>query len=601
MKRNGRLRAIVVRHLLELKAGLSLSAVCLAGHTVTELLAPWPLKLIFDHVLTNNEARRLPAFVARMLPEDRMGALAVLAASVFVLACIRGCFAYGHVFITSRVGYQLVYKLRRELFDHLQKLSLAYHTRSRSGELLTKVTSDTSALRDVFAESSLTMAAHALTVLGMFVVLWFMNWQLSLIVMAVFPLLCYSLFAIYGRIRRSARKQREREGKVASRIAEVLGSVNLVQAFARERYEQEKFEAESSRTLDDSVRTARMEAAASRSTEIVSALGLSACVFFGGMHVLGGRMTLGDLVVFTAYLSAMYKPLRTLARFAGHLSKAAVSAERIEEILSIQPEEPGSQAAIPAKSLHGQVSFDNVHFGYSGGRGVLNGISFRVNAGERVALVGASGAGKSTIASLILRLYHPQGGAIRIDGVDIRDYQRESLCREIGIVLQDSVLFGASVRENIAYGKPEASLEEIEAAARRACAHDFIAALPNGYETVVGERGCTLSGGQRQRLCLARAIIKQPSILILDEPTSAVDAESAALIQSAVNEVHRGKTLLLIAHRFTGLDTFDRILVLRDGNLAEEGTHRELLERGGYYCALLHAQKVVPEDALALS
>jgi ATP-binding cassette subfamily B protein/subfamily B ATP-binding cassette protein MsbA len=253
------------------------------------------------------------------------------------------------------------------------------------------------------------------------------------------------------------------------------------------------------------------------------------------------------------------------------------------------------------ESLRGEISFDNVHFGYGGRGGVLNGISFRIRAGERVALVGSSGAGKSTIASLILRLYHPQAGTIRIDGIDTRDYQRESMRREIGIVLQDSVLFGASIRENIAYGKPDAPMEEIEAAATRACAHTFIAGLPNGYDTVIGERGCTLSGGQRQRLCLARAIIKRPSILILDEPTSAVDAESAALIQTAVDDVHRGKTLLLIAHQFTGLDTFDRILVLRDGNLVEEGSHAELLQRGGYYCDLLRAQGVVPEEALALS
>jgi ATP-binding cassette subfamily B protein/subfamily B ATP-binding cassette protein MsbA len=418
-----------------------------------------------------------------------------------------------------------------------------------------------------------------------------LNWQLSLVVMAAFPVLCFSLFYVYRRIKASARRQREREGMVASRIHEVLSVLPLVRAFAREKHEQARFDEESSHTLEEGIRTARMEAAATRSTEVISAASLCAVVLFGAFFVLDGRMLPGEVLIFTAYLTSMYKPLRTLARISSQFSKAMASAERIGDIFGIEPEILDQHHGLTVTGLRGEIVFRNVSFSYGDGTVVLRNISFDIASGQRVALVGASGAGKSTIASLLLRFYKAQEGAILIDGVEIGKYQRDSLRRQIGVVLQESVLLGASIRENIAYGKPDATDEEIEMAAREAHAHEFITGLPDGYDSIIGERGSTLSGGERQRICLARAIIKRPSLLILDEPTSAIDAESSALIQQAINRLQQGKTMLVISHQFVSIENFDQILVLKDGEIVERGTHEELLQSSGYYHDLLTLQQ----------
>lgn len=584
------LREIVREHLLNAKWSLAFSGLSMLGFTLTELISPWPLKIIFDHILLDKSLSKSLGWLDRLLVYGKPAAVIVLSLSIVVIASFRGVFAYLHTFITSRVGYEMVYRLRMELFAHLQQLSLSFHARMRTGELLTKVVSDTSALKDVFAESAVNFLSHLLTVVGMFIIMFVLNWRLGLVALASFPAVCYALFAVYRRIKVSARSQREREGMVASRIHEVLSSLHLVRAFAREKHEQERFEKESSRTLEEGVRTARMEAAATRSVEIISAAGLSAVVLFGAMQVIWGRMLPGEVLIFTAYLNSMYKPLRTLARISSQFSKAMASAERIAEIFKIEPERLEDHHGQRVNSLRGEIVFNDVSFGYGDGKGVLRNVSFAIAPGQRVAFVGASGAGKSTIASLLLRFYEPQAGEILIDGVEIRKYERESLRRQIGVVLQDSILFGASIRENIAYGKPHATDEEIAAAAREARAHEFIADLPDGYDTIIGERGSTLSGGQRQRLCLARALIKRPSVLLLDEPTSAIDAESSALIQQTINRLLEGKTMLVISHQFAGIENFDQILVLRNGTIVERGTHRQLLHQQGYYSELFHLQ-----------
>ena len=370
---------------------------------------------------------------------------------------------------------------------------------------------------------------------------------------------------------------------IATRISEVMATVPLVQAFGRERHEQERFEAESTEYLEESIRNARIEAVATRSVVVIGALGTAAVVLVGSLQVLAGRMTPGDLLLFTSYVQSMYKPVRNLARLSNKYSKATVGAERISEILEVEPEIQDAPDAVEASELAGEVVFEDVSFDYGDDEGVLKDVSFAVHPGQRVALVGASGAGKSTLVSLILRLYQPQEGSIHIDGVNIRDYKLKSLRRQIGIVLQDSVLFGATIRENIAYGRLDATDDEIEAAARAANAHDFIVRLEDGYDTVLGERGDTLSGGQRQRIAIARAVIRDARVLILDEPMTGLDVESEARIQEALDRLMVGRTSFLITHDLHAVANADLVLLLEGGRVVEQGRHDELLERSARY------------------
>ncbi len=560
---------------------IALALLCMLGLAATELLAPWPLKIIFDHLLIGHPApwRWLNA----LMHGGKGYAVFIVSLGILGIALLSGAFAYGQQWLTSYLGQRLVYSLRAELFAHLQRLSLSFHNRTRTGELLAKVTGETEAFKDAFVEAVLLALPQLLTITSMFAILLWLDWRLSLIVLATFPLLYLALLRSYEQLKITTRQQRQREGKLAARLSEVLSSVRLVKAYGRERYEQERFEQESQQTLAAGLQTERKAAAVTRIVELLKAVGLWATVLFGALAVSNGRMTPGTLLIFVAYLNEMYKPLRNLAKTSGRLSRAVVSAQRLGEILNTEPERWNELPSAMTTRLRGAIEFDRVSFSYGDGESVLQDVSFTLAPGQRVALVGASGAGKSTIANLILRFYHATHGTIRLDGENIESYSRDTLRDEIGVVLQDALLFGASIRENLSYGKPAATQAEIETAARQAYAHEFISALPDGYDTIIGERGSTLSGGQRQRLCLARALIKNPSVLILDEPTSAIDSESAELIHTAIDQLRADKTTIVIAHHLTTLNEFDHILVLQRGRLVEQGTHEELLSLGGAY------------------
>ncbi len=568
---------------------MALAALCTLGLTLTELLKPWPIKIILDYVLLGKPLPGYLSFLGGIFDSGRVTFLVAMAVAMVLIALLTGAFTYLQIYITSRIGNELVYTLRRTLFAHLQRLSLSFHNRSRSGEHMTKIVSDTNTLKDVFAESALTASFHILTFVGMFAVMFFLDWRLGLVVFVTLPMLGATLYYRYRASKASSKRQRKREAVIATRISEVMASVPLVQAFGRERHELERFEAESSEYLEESIRNARIEAAASRTVVVIGALGTAAVVFVGSLQVLAGRMTPGDLLLFISYVQSMYRPVRNLARLSNKYSKAVVGAERINETLEVEPEIRDKPDAVEASELKGDVVFENVSFGYANegedgdGEGVLKDVSFRVRPGQRVALVGASGAGKSTLVSLILRLYQPREGSIHVDGVDIRDYGLKSLRRRIGIVLQDSVLFGATIRENIAYGRLDATDEEIEAAARAANAHDFISRLEDGYATVLGERGDTLSGGQRQRIAIARAVVRDARILILDEPMTGLDAESEAKIQEALDRLTAGRTSFLITHDLNAVAGADLVLLLEDGRIVEQGRHDELLKNSDRY------------------
>jgi len=571
------------RHLRRVRGRLALAAVCTLGVSVTELLKPWPLKIVLDHGILQHPLPRSLHLLQGLVDGDRVMFLAVAAAGILLIALCDGVFSYFQIFITSSVGYRMVYALRRELFAHLQSLSLSFHNHARSGDLLTRIAGDTNTLKDVFAESILQFASYALTIIGMFAIMFSLSWRMSLIAMATLPLLGYSLFHLYRKTKASAKKQKKQEGKVASRMSEVLTAIPLVQAFSRERYEEEQFDAVTAKSLQESIRIARLEAAATRSSELITALGTAVAVLFGAMQVLNGQMMPGELVLVVSYLTNMYKPLRKLAKLSSDLSKAMASADRISEVLDIEPEIQDAPDAIDAGRLRGEIAFQRVSFDYGDGRDVLRDVSFAVPPGRRLALVGASGAGKSTIVSLILRLYEPQQGTIFLDGIEIQHFTRESLRRQIGLVLQQSILFGATIRENIVYGKPEASEGEIVAAAQAANADEFIRELEDGYDTVIGERGATLSGGQRQRIAIARALIRDAPILILDEPMTGLDVESEAKVREALDRLMAGKTCLMITHDLQAVADADEVLVLEEGHIIERGKHDDLVANSRRY------------------
>lgn len=581
--RGSRLRHLFWAHLRHVRGSLLLAGLCTVSVSLVGLLKPWPLKMIIDHGILDEPLPRSLSFLQAFVETNAVTFLVAASSSIVVIAVLDSLFSYLQIFITSSLGYRVVYSLRRELFTHLQRLSLSFHSRARTGDLLSRIASDTNDLKNLFSDSILEFVAHVLMVIGMFAILVWLDWKIALIALSTIPFLSFSLFHLYRKTRLSSKNQKKQEGKVAARMNEVLSAIPLVQAYARERFEENKFDAVTSETLRESIRIARLKAAAKRSSEIITEVGLAAAVLFAALQLLRGDMTVGELTLVVSYVGNMYKPIKGLAKLSTEFSKSMASAERLSEVLDVEPEIQDRPHAIQADRLKGEIVFDNVCFDYGDGKDVLRNVSFTVSPGQRLAVVGVSGAGKSTIGSLILRLYEAQEGAIYVDGVDVRDYTRDSLRRQMGIVLQQSILFGETVRENISYGKPEASLDEIVAAAKAANADEFIRELEGGYDAVIGERGATLSGGQRQRIAIARALIRDAPILILDEPMTGLDVESEAKVREALHRLMAGRTSVLITHDLPSIADADIVLVLEDGQIIDRGTHAELMTRSQRY------------------
>ena len=564
-----RLRTLIAECLREQRMALLLAALALCGVVLCDLLVPWPMKLIFDHILL---AKPLPPSLAPLQSLMALGpwpALVACAVAIAAIALASGALSYLQLFTSARIGHRITWRLRGELFAHLQRLSLAHHRTTRVGELITKVAGDTNLLRDMFSDWLLTLGRHVVTVLAMLAVMFWLNPPLALAVAATLPPLLGVIYVLNSRVKSAAREQRKYEGRMTSRLNEVLSQIALVQAFGRHEEEEERFRREIAANYESGMRSARVNGAIVRAIAVVTAAGTAITVLLGAREVLAGRLTPGELLVFVTYVAALYKPVRDLGRLAGKFSRAGISAERVAQILDIAPDAEDAPDAIELTQTLGEITFEEVSFEYQPGKPVLDRLNLRIASGERVAIVGGSGAGKSTLMNLLLRLAEPSAGRILIDGVDIRRYTRASLRRVLGVVPQEPMLFAVSVRENIAYGRPEATMEEIEAAARASRAHEFVIDLPEGYDSELGERAATLSGGQRQRLCLARALVKQPAILLMDEPTAAVDQRSARLIHQAVARVHRDRTLIVITHDTASLAGYDRVLTLEGGRVAD--------------------------------
>ncbi|HYU47256.1 MAG TPA: ABC transporter ATP-binding protein [Terriglobales bacterium] len=601
VQQKARFKQVVLSHMAEQKGGLLVAAACTLLLAGADLLRPWPLKIIFDYILLNKPVPHHLSFLRTLLTGGKTWPLILVSFTIVLITLIKSFAAYSQMHITSRVGFKLAHSLRSEIFNHLQRLSLSFHQKVPSGELLTNVTFDTNSLRDVFGEFVLSFASELLTLVGMLVIMVFVNWKLSLIVLSTAPALIFLTFQRYRRIKASAKRQRKAEGAIASKANEVLSSIQVVQAFGRENYEGEQFENQSVQTLEESIKTARMEAAAARGVDVIVALSSWMVILVGSLQALKGQMTPGNVLVFASYMSSLYGPIRSLAKLSTKFSRAMVGANRISEILAIEPDVQDRPNAIDPGRVRGDIAFHNVSFQYSDGRSILNNVSFSIPSGERVALVGPSGSGKSTLSALILRFYDPQNGWIGIDGSDIRNYRRDALRREIGVVLQDSLLFGTTVKENIAYGRPDATFDDIVAAAKAANAHDFIMQLENGYDTLISERGANLSGGQRQRIAIARTFIRNVPILILDEPMTGLDVESEVAVRDALGRLMEARTCLLITHDLQSAAEADRILLLADGQIRDQGSHAQLLARSQRYRDLWEikiGQCQEPEESL---
>jgi ABC-type multidrug transport system fused ATPase/permease subunit len=585
-----RLMHIVREELLRSRWALATALACLLGSTLATLAAPWPVKFVFDHIIVPPRRAAAAAangtgWLASLGAGDATTALFLCCLGLVLVALLAGACAYGQQVITTRIGHHIVDRLRAGLFDHVQRLSLDFHHRSRSGETLSRITADTNALRDAYAEFVLLSTTHTLSTLGMGVILVMVNWKLGLLAVAAFPVLFVFLHRRLEQVKQRARAHRHEEGRLAGRISEILGAVTLVQAFGREDQEKARFDAESRRASEQSISSVRADAAGSRVVEIVTAVATAAVLAIGGLQALHGQLGAGDLFVVMTYVAAMFRPVRNLARLSARMAKARASVERIEELLATEPEPPDAPDAIARGPLRGAVTFEGVGL-RRGDQVVLAGIHLHIRPGMRVAVVGPSGAGKSTLIRLLLRLAEPTQGCVRLDGVPLARYRRSWLRSQIGVVLQDNLLLGASIRDNITYGRPDASDEEVEAAARAACAHEFVQALPDGYEHVLGQGGATLSGGQRQRLCLARALLKKPALLLMDEPTSAIDGESARQIRATLAAADIACTTILVTHHAEMAAAADWVVVLREGRIVEQGVPADLERRGGAYAAL---------------
>jgi subfamily B ATP-binding cassette protein MsbA len=554
------------------------------------LLAPWPLKIVFDHVFGSKPMPDWLAAVVSFIGTDKFSILNFAVLAVIVIAVFGAISSYIEKYLTTSVGQWVMHDLRRVLYSHIQRLSLSYHDQKRTGDLISRCTTDIDAVQSLISQVLLGMLVNILTLIGMMAVMLYLNWAFTVIALLVAPALFFVVYHYTHRIKNASRAMRRQEGEVVSVLEEVLSSIRVVKAFAREDYEQKRFERESRESVEKALEARNFKAKLPPLVEIIVAAGTCLVLWYGARLVVAGSLTSGELLVFLLYLGNMYKPMRELSKMTDTISKADVGWERIREVLENEKQVRDLPGAKPAPRFKGRIEFDHVRFAYNGNGPVLEDLSLQIEPGKMVALVGPTGAGKTTIVSLLPRFYETSSGQIRIDGTDIRRYRQKSLREQISFVLQETLLFRATVAQNIAYGNPQASHQEIVRAARLANADEFIDRMPDGYETMIGERGVTLSGGQRQRITIARAIIRDSPILILDEPSAGLDAESEKLVFDALENLMQGKTSIVIAHRLATVRRADLIFVIDQGRVVEQGTHEELLTNSGLYSRLYELQ-----------
>ncbi len=559
---------------------------CLFIAVAMRIVEPLPLQFILDRVLVEH----LSGAPVTDGPSTT-SLLTACAIAVVLIAGVRAIVEYIRVVMFAWIGNRVVTQLRRDVFQHLQSLSLSFHNRSRSGDLTIRLVGDLNMIRDVAVTALLPMLASVLILIGMSAVMLWMHVWLGMLAISVFPLFCLSATKSSRKIHAAAKQQRSREGALAATANESLSSVKVVQALSLENHFADVFGAHSQKSMRDGVKTSRLSAALERKVDVLIAIASALVLWQGARYVLAGELTIGGLVVFLAYLKRGFKPLQDFAKYTGRLSKALAAADRVLEILETSPDVQESPEAEDAPAFKGEIEFRDVSFGYCTDTPIFRNVSFTIAPGETVAVVGSSGVGKSTLLSLICRLHDPDTGLVLVDGQDIRDWTITSLRRQQSIVMQDNAVFATTVRENIAIANSDVSDAEVEAAARTASAHDFIAALPDGYDTLLGERGANLSRGQVQRLAIARATIQSLPIFLVDEPTTGLDEQNERMVVEGILRASTGRTTLIVTHQLELATHADKVLVLHRGVIAETGSHEELMGQGGIYATMYRNQQ----------
>ena len=553
---------------------LMLAILCTVLAAACNLYLPWIIKDVVDKVLVDKDTFMLY----------------LIAVSIIVIFIIRGVFFYGQSYLMSWVGQKVVIDIRGEIFRKLQRLSMSFYDKNKTGTIMSYVTNDVAALQTAMVEKAVELVTEGLILIGSIVAMLWLDWKLTLFTFCTFPIVLWCMDSFGKKIRKNGGEIQECTAELTSVLQETVSSARVIKSFVREEYETDRFDNQNKENFYANMKNIKLNSLLTPVVEFVAAVGVTIVMWYGGRSVIDGDITAGALVAFLVYAVNIANPIKRLTKVAASIQKALAAGDRVFGVLDLPEDIKEVPDAKVLPPVQGKVEFDNVKFSYNPDEEVLNGLTFTVNPGEVTAIVGPSGAGKSTIASLLPRFYDVTGGDIRIDGYSIKDLTLDSLRGQVGIVPQETMLFNGSVYDNILYGRLDATEEEVYAAAKAANADEFIRQLPQGYETQLGDRGVNISGGQRQRIAIARAILKNPRILILDEATSALDTESERVVQEALDRLMIGRTSFVIAHRLSTIKNADKILVLEHGALVEAGTHDELIAQNGLYAHLYQIQ-----------
>ena len=553
---------------------LGLAIVCIVLSAAANLYVPWIIKDMVDKVLMDKD----------------MMLLNIIAGGIVVVFLFRGIFYYGQSYLVSYIAQSVIIDVRELLYIKFQKLQLSYYEKKQTGTIMSYITNDVAALQAALVDSLIEMVTELSILIGSLIMMFYLDWKLSIVTLVVVPVIGQAMKVFGRKLKMSGALIQERTAEITSLLQESISGVRVVKSFAREDYEIKRFQNQNDLNFRANMKSVQLSSLLTPTVEFLAAVIVAVILWFGGYQVVNGALTAGALVAFLTYAVNLANPVKRISRVYGTINKAMAAAERVFNVLDTEEELKDKPNAIELPKISGTVKFDHVSFGYKEGVNVLHDLTLEAKPGQVIAFVGPSGAGKSTIANLIPRFYDVTAGSIKIDDIDIRDVKIQSLREQIGVVPQETMLFSGSVKDNIRYGRLDATDEEIIEAAKAANAHNFIMNLSDGYETKIGERGITLSGGQRQRIAIARAILKNPRILILDEATSALDTESEEIVQEALDKLMIGRTSFVIAHRLSTIIHADKIIVLENGRVCESGTHQQLMQTGGLYSHLYNIQ-----------